>query len=91
MDKENKKYPNISKSEFVKKFIAESGAQPNPKPSAIFMAGLPGASMPIGFSKDGLPIGMQIIGDKWSEATIYKFASYLEKELSLDLGGAVNE
>ena len=48
------------------------------------MAGLPGMSLPIGFSKDSLPIGMQIISDKWNEAIIYKFASYLEKYLNLD-------
>lgn len=50
----------------------------------VNMAGLPGMSLPIGFSKDSLPIGMQIISDKWNEAIIYKFASYLEKYLNLD-------
>ena len=57
----------------------------------VNMAGLPGLSLPIGFSKDKLPIGMHIMGKRFDEATIYKLASYIEKELDLDLnpnGGA---
>lgn len=59
----------------------------------VNMAGLPGMSVPIGFSKEHLPIGMQIIGNKWEEAVMYKLASFIEKELSLDLvpGGEKNE
>lgn len=59
----------------------------------VNMAGLPGMSIPIGFSKNHLPIGMQIIGNKWEEAVMYKLASFIEKELSLDLvpGGENNE
>ena len=59
----------------------------------VNMAGLPGMSIPIGFSKEHLPIGMQIIGNKWEEAVMYKLASFIEKELDLDLipGGASNE
>ena len=58
----------------------------------VNMAGLPGASIPIGFS-DNLPVGMQIIADSNNEAIIYKLASYIEKELSLNLtcGGDNNE
>ena len=51
----------------------------------VNMAGLPGMSLPIGFSEDNLPIGMQIIGSKFDEATIFKLASVIEKELNLDL------
>ena len=59
----------------------------------VNMAGLPGMNIPIGFSKEHLPIGMQIIGNKWEEAVMYKLASFVEKELSLDLvpGGDLNE
>ena len=58
----------------------------------VNMAGLPGMSIPIGFEKN-LPIGMQIIGNKWQEAQIYKFAAFLEEKLSLNLipGGETNE
>lgn len=59
----------------------------------VNMAGLPGMSVPIGFSEKHLPIGMQIIGNKWEEAVMYKLASFIEKELNLDLvpGGDNNE
>ena len=51
----------------------------------VNMAGLPGMSVPIGFNKEHMPIGMQIIGDEFDEVTMYKLASYIEKELNLDL------
>lgn len=57
------------------------------------MAGLPALNIPIGFISD-LPIGMQIIGKDFDEATIYKLASFIEKELNLELnpkGGNSNE
>ncbi len=54
----------------------------------VNMAGLPALSMPIGYSKNNLPIGMQIIGNKFDEKTIYKLASFIEKRLSL---GGKNE
>ena len=60
----------------------------------VNMAGLPGLNMPIGFDKNHMPIGMQIIGNSFEEAKIYHLASFLEKELNLDLnpfGGEENE
>ena len=51
----------------------------------VNMAGLPGLSIPIGFNKEHMPIGMQIIGDEFDEVTIYKLASFIEKELNLNL------
>lgn len=60
----------------------------------VNMAGLPGLNLPIGFDSDKMPIGMQIIGNSFEEAKIYKLASYLEKELNLSLnpnGGEDNE
>ena len=51
----------------------------------ISMAGLPGMNVPIGFSEGRLPIGLQIIGNKFGEAEMYKLASFIEKELNLDL------
>lgn len=45
------------------------------------MAGLPALSVPVGFSKDKMPIGLQIIGDSFQEALIYKLAAFIEKEL----------
>lgn len=51
----------------------------------VNMAGLPALSLPIGFNKEHMPIGMQIIGNYFKEETIYELAFYLEKELQLDL------
>ena len=51
----------------------------------VNMAGLPGMNIPVGFSKDHMPIGMQIIGNSFEEAKIYQLGSFIEKELNLDL------
>ena len=32
------------------------------------LAGLPGMSLPAGFGVDGLPVGLQLIGNYWQEA-----------------------
>ena len=51
----------------------------------VNMAGLPGLSLPIGFDKENMPIGMHIIGSYFNEEIIYKLASYLEQALALDM------
>ena len=51
----------------------------------VNMAGLPGLSLPIGFSKDKLPIGLHVIGNRFEEAKIYQLASFLENKLKLNL------
>ncbi|UOQ48964.1 Asp-tRNA(Asn)/Glu-tRNA(Gln) amidotransferase subunit GatA [Gracilibacillus caseinilyticus] len=38
----------------------------------VNLAGLPGMSIPCGFSSDGLPIGLQIIGRHFDESMIYR-------------------
>ncbi len=52
---------------------------------SISLAGLPAMSLPIGLSEDGLPLGIQLIGKAFDEATIFKAASALEKDI--DFGG----
>jgi aspartyl-tRNA(Asn)/glutamyl-tRNA(Gln) amidotransferase subunit A len=47
---------------------------------SINVAGLPGISIPCGVDGNGLPIGMQIIGKKFSEETILKAAYAYEQE-----------
>lgn len=47
------------------------------EPSSI--AGLPGISIPCGFSSIGLPIGMQLIGPQFSEALIVRAAYLFEQ------------
>ena len=51
----------------------------------VNMAGLPGMNIPVGFDNNHMPIGMHIIGNSFEEAKMYKLASFIEKELNLDL------
>ena len=51
----------------------------------VNLAGLPGLNIPVGFDKNHMPIGMQIIGNSFEEAKMYKLGSFIEKELNLDL------
>ena len=45
----------------------------------VNIAGLPAVSIPCGFDDKGLPIGMQLIGNKFKEATILGAANAYEK------------
>ena len=44
----------------------------------VNLAGLPGLSMPAGFTRTGLPIGLQIIGQAFEEGTILRVAKAYE-------------
>lgn len=63
-----------SEDDAVKSFFDDLFTNP------VNMAGLPAISIPIGFGKNNLPIGMQIVANHFDEATIYKLASYIERE-----------
>jgi aspartyl-tRNA(Asn)/glutamyl-tRNA(Gln) amidotransferase subunit A len=43
------------------------------------IAGLPGISVPAGLDKNGLPLGLQLIGKAWDEETIFKVAGVIEE------------
>ncbi|TSC58885.1 MAG: glutamyl-tRNA(Gln) amidotransferase subunit A (Glu-ADT subunit A) [Candidatus Peregrinibacteria bacterium Greene0416_19] len=43
------------------------------------MAGIPALSVPCGFSKENLPIGLQIMGRQWDEGTILRAAYAYEQ------------
>ncbi len=43
------------------------------------LAGIPGMSVPCGFSRDGLPIGLQIMGSHFNETAMLKTAHSFEK------------
>lgn len=42
------------------------------------VAGLPAFIVPMGFTPDGLPVGLEILGRPWSEPTLIKLASGFE-------------
>ena len=42
---------------------------------SINLAGLPGMSVPCGFDAAGLPIGLQLIGRPFDEATLFRVAA----------------
>ena len=46
----------------------------------INLSGMPGISLPCGFSSTGLPIGLQIIGKAFEEATILRVAYAFEQQ-----------
>lgn len=43
------------------------------------LTGLPAASMPIGCDANGLPVGLQLVGDAWDEATVLAAMAHLER------------
>jgi aspartyl-tRNA(Asn)/glutamyl-tRNA(Gln) amidotransferase subunit A len=43
------------------------------------LAGIPGISVPCGFSKNNLPIGLQIMGSHFSEELLLKIAYNFEQ------------
>jgi aspartyl-tRNA(Asn)/glutamyl-tRNA(Gln) amidotransferase subunit A len=49
---------------------------------SVNLAGLPGISLPCGFDANGLPIGLQIIGKPFDEATILRVAHVYEQSTS---------
>ncbi|MFC0523656.1 Asp-tRNA(Asn)/Glu-tRNA(Gln) amidotransferase subunit GatA [Pontibacillus salicampi] len=59
----------------------------------VNLAGVPGISVPCGFSTEGLPIGLQIIGNHFDESTVYRAAHAFEQATDFhthkpSLGGA---
>lgn len=48
---------------------------------SVNVAGLPGISIPVGVDKQGMPIGMQLIGNRFKEETILNAAYTMEQKL----------
>jgi aspartyl-tRNA(Asn)/glutamyl-tRNA(Gln) amidotransferase subunit A len=48
------------------------------------LAGVPGISLPCGLSSTGLPIGIQLLGRQFDEATLLRAAHNLEQALGFD-------
>ncbi|KAL2511989.1 Fatty acid amide hydrolase [Abeliophyllum distichum] len=43
------------------------------------LLGLPAISVPVGYDEQGLPVGLQLIGRPWCEATILRLAAAIEE------------
>lgn len=43
------------------------------------LTGLPAGTAPVGADSDGLPIGLQILGDAWDEVTVLAVLAHLER------------
>ena len=50
----------------------------------VNLAGLPAISIPTGLTKNGLPLGLQIIGPAWQESQILNIAFRLEKDINFN-------
>jgi aspartyl-tRNA(Asn)/glutamyl-tRNA(Gln) amidotransferase subunit A len=48
------------------------------------LAGVPGISLPVGLSSNGLPIGLQLLGRHFDESGIFQIADVLEKQANFD-------
>jgi len=46
------------------------------------LTGLPAISMPVGYDRDGLPIGLQLLGNHWQEALLLRMAHVSEQTVA---------
>jgi len=46
---------------------------------AFSVLGLPAISIPAGFTRDGLPVGLQIVGKRGGEAAVLRAAAVFEE------------
>lgn len=69
----------ISPTPEESKIISKRGIVNDYFINAVNMCGLPGISVPFGFSKVGLPIGMQFIGKHFDEQSTLDFSLFIEE------------
>ena len=43
------------------------------------LAGIPGLSLPCGFDKEGLPIGLQLLGKPFGESTLFELGKRYQR------------
>ena len=76
-------FPHNQKGERWERMIEVNG-KPQPGTTQMFWAGysgmchLPSTVAPIGFSKEGLPVGVQIVGPQYGDATTIELARLME-------------
>ena len=78
-------FPHNQKGERWERMIRVNG-NPQPSTTQMFWAGyscnfyLPSTIAPAGFTDEGLPVGVQIVGPQYGDYTCIHFAQMLEKE-----------
>lgn len=78
-------FPHNQKGERWERMVVVND-QPQPSTTQMFWAGyscnfyLPSTVAPAGFTSEGLPVGVQIIGPQYGDHTCISFARLLEKE-----------
>lgn len=80
-------FPHNQKGERWERMVTVNG-KPQPSTTQMFWAGysgmayLPSTVAPAGLARDGLPVGVQIIGPKYGDYTTIAFAAMLEREFA---------
>lgn len=78
-------FPHNQKGERWERMVTVNG-KPQPSTTQMFWAGyscnfyLPSTVAPAGFTREGLPVGVQIVGPQYGDLTCIQFARLLEKE-----------
>jgi aspartyl-tRNA(Asn)/glutamyl-tRNA(Gln) amidotransferase subunit A len=49
---------------------------------AANLAGIPGLSIPAGFTGSGLPVGLQLLGNHFSESTLFEIGKLYQQHTS---------
>jgi amidase len=78
-------FPHVDEPDWSKRTLAINGeATPYGAqlgwPAVALLPNLPATAMPVGFTRAGLPIGAQVIGDYLNDRTTIAFAGLVERE-----------
>jgi len=72
--------PSVTEEQFASGFIDSAGIREMCRFTFLGnLTGLPAISMPVGLDANGVPIGFQIVGDAWDEATVLAIAAHAER------------
>jgi amidase len=74
----NLRYPPVIDGQAVDNYIAGSLIT-----SAITLSGSPALSLPAGFTRDGRPVGLQVVGRPYGEADLLAASALLEQQTGL--------
>uniref|UniRef100_A0A8C5KBG0 Glutamyl-tRNA(Gln) amidotransferase subunit A, mitochondrial n=1 Tax=Jaculus jaculus TaxID=51337 RepID=A0A8C5KBG0_JACJA len=72
-------------AEFIKEDNRTRSAQDDIFTQAVNMAGLPAVSIPVALSKQGLPVGLQLIGRAFCDQQLLTIAKWFEKQVQFPI------